>query len=102
MTRRLLGALLLVAVAAACGGSSEPTAAETRDDIAAQMVEAGLDADAADCYAEIVVDEIGVDALQDVDFSDDEPSAELGEQLATAAQQAQEECDVDAGQPGSG
>jgi hypothetical protein len=102
MTRRLLGALVLVAVAAACGGSSEPTAAETRDDIAAQMVEAGLDADAADCFAEIVVDEVGVDALQDVDFSDDEPSAALGEQLATAAQQAQEECDLDAGQPGSG
>ena len=102
MIRRLLGATLLVLVVAACGGGDEPTAEETRDDIASQMVEAGLDREAAECFADHVVDEVGVDALQDVEFSADEPSGELGAQLVAAAQAARDDCDLGEGQPGSG
>ena len=37
----------------------------------------GFDEETADCFAQIVVDEVGVEELQDVDLSADEPPEEL-------------------------
>jgi len=54
----------------------------------------GLDAEAADCYAEIIVDEVGVEALKDVDLSADVPPEELQDDISAAAVRAAEECDL--------
>ena len=53
-----------------------------------------LDAEAADCYAEIIVDEVGVEALKDIDLTADEPPEELQDEIATAATRAADECDL--------
>lgn len=55
----------------------------------------GLPADEADCFAGILIDEIGVEELEDVDFNDEEPPEELRAQIAEAATIAIDECDID-------
>ncbi len=54
----------------------------------------GFDEETADCFAEIVVDEVGVEELQDVDLTADEPPEELQDEIAAAAVRAGEECDL--------
>ena len=80
----LLGAaasVCLVFAAAACGGDDGGGSSEA--DLVDELSETlqtgggGLDAEAADCYAEIIVDEVGADALKDIDLSADEPPEEL-------------------------
>jgi hypothetical protein len=99
---RVLGAaasLCLVLTLAACGGSDE----ESEEDLVDQLSEtlqsgsAGFDAEAADCFAEIVVDEVGVDELRDVDLGADEPPEELQDEIAAATVRAAEECDLGGG-----
>jgi hypothetical protein len=92
--RQLLAAALLVTVPAACAGGSDPSEAEVVEDVAAQLVETGMEQEAADCFAAIVVEEVGVDVIEDVDFSADEPPAGVGEDLVAAAQRAAEDCDL--------
>ncbi len=89
------GLLLGLALAGCSGGEDDKTEAELVDDLSA-VIESDerFDADAADCLAQIVVDEVGVDELQDLDLADDEPSAEVGEAIAAAAQRAADECDI--------
>ena len=86
---------LLLGVAA-CGGDE----GESEEDIVEQLSETlqsggdGFDEETADCFAEIVVDEVGVEELQDIDLSADEPPEELQEEIAAAAVRAAEECDL--------
>lgn len=91
-----LAALLLVAGLAACGGDQERSADDIEADIAAQLEEGGLDAEAADCVAGVIVDEIGADELRDVDFSAEEPPADLEDDIAAATLAAIDECDLGA------
>lgn len=95
----LLGAaacLCLVFATTACGGDSGgDSEADIVEDLSQTLQgEGGLDAEAADCYAEIVVDEVGADALKDVDLSADEPPEELQDEITAAAARAAEECDL--------
>lgn len=96
----LLGAaasLCLVLATTACGGDSDgDSEADIVDDLSQtlQGEGAGLDAEAADCYAEIIVDEVGAEALKDVDLSADEPPEELQDEITAAAVRAAEECDL--------
>lgn len=90
-----LGATILALVAAGCaGGDTSDADVEVR--IADQLTERGLDAEAATCFAEILVDEVGADELRDVDFSAEEPPRALAEELAAAAITASADCDIDA------
>jgi hypothetical protein len=96
-TGALAAAVVLVLGLAACGdddgGSSE---ADIKAEIAEQLAEDGtLDEETAECFADVIVDEIGADELEDVDFSDAEPPAGLQEEFAGAAVKAIDECDLD-------
>ena len=81
----------------ACGSDSD-------DDAEADLIEdlsqtlqgdaVGFDEEAADCYAAIVVDEVGVEALKDVDLSAEVPPKELQDEIVTAAARGAEECDL--------
>jgi hypothetical protein len=95
---RAASVLCLVVGAAACGGDSdEKTEAELVDDISEVLQgdgQLGLDEDQAECWAEIIVDEAGADALNDLDLSESEPPTELQEQITAAAQRAVEDCGI--------
>lgn len=94
--------LVLVLGLSACGddggGNSE---ADIKDKISEQLAEGGqLDDETADCFAGVIVDEIGADRLEDVDFSAEEPPKGLEEDFGAAAIKALDECDLDLGAPG--
>lgn len=94
---------MAVAVAAflLLGGDDDSSNVETQ--LASRIFEESdgeLTRDQADCIAGIFVDEIGEDALRDVDFDADEPPPELAEAFTTVGFQAFEECDIDSGLTG--
>lgn len=85
----------LIAVLSACaGGSDDRSAEDIQADIAAQLADNGMDEASAECVAGVVVDEIGEDDLKDVDFTAEEPPADLQEDITAAAQAAIAECDL--------
>jgi hypothetical protein len=96
----LLGAAALLCLgfaATACGGDSgDKSEADLVDELSEtlQGEGGGLDAEAADCYAAIIVDEVGVDALKDVDLTADQPPEELQDDITAAAVRAADECDL--------
>lgn len=96
MLRPLLGALaalIALALTGCSGGNDSP--ADVKADVAAQMAERGFNDEQADCFANIVVDELGAENVKDLDFSNDEPPAGQEEDYAAAALKALTDCDVD-------
>lgn len=86
--------LSLALGAAACGGDDGDSEAELKDQLTGMLERAGRIApDAADCYADIVIEDVGVEELQDVDLSATVPG-ELAEEIAAATKRADEECDL--------
>jgi hypothetical protein len=93
---RLLGvaaSLCLLLGATACSGNE---ADESEDDIVNDLSQAlqdgGVDAESADCQAAAIVDDLGVDALKDIDLSAEEPPEELQDELVAAAGRASDAC----------
>ena len=92
--------LPLAALSGACSQQDDPTADELQEDLAEELREQDgeLSADEADCYAGLLVaeiedrEELGLEAVNDVDFSDEEPSADLADAIAAAAADARAEC----------
>jgi hypothetical protein len=80
----------------ACGGDKEKSEDEIRQDLSEnlQAGDAGVDEDAADCFADVIIDEVGLERLRDIDLSDDSPQDGSDEDLAAAAIRATEECDL--------
>jgi hypothetical protein len=95
-TRSLLGAALAIGLLlSACGGSDDKKSAEElKVELSDTLQNAsnGLPADRADCFADIIVDDIGAEALQDVDLSADEPPKAIQDDLISAASVADEQC----------
>ena len=77
----------------ACTQQDDPTEAELKDDLVNELreVDTELTADQADCYAGLLVDEVGVKDIVDVGFSA-EPPDEIADEVADAAVAAREEC----------
>ncbi len=96
-TRFLVAA---VALTLAIGGACSDDEGDSEADLKAQLSETlqsggdGFDEETADSFADIVIDEVGVERLQDVDLSADEPPEELQEEIASAAVRAADECDL--------
>lgn len=93
MLRLLIASCATVALTACSGGGANQADIEAK--IAAQIVEEGLSAKQAACFAGVIVDEIGVDRLKDVDFSADTPPADLQDDVISASMTAIERCDID-------
>lgn len=89
-------ALVALTALSACGGGDDPSAEDIEAEISAQLAEGGLAEDDADCVAGVIVDEIGVDQLEDVDFSAEEPPAELEDDISAATLTAIDECGLTA------
>jgi len=94
----LLGAAACLAlVSAACGGGGDD---KSRADVKAELSKSlqaggtGFDAASADCFADIVIDEVGLEEMRKVDLSADEPPEALQDDIAAAAQRAADECDL--------
>ena len=85
--------------AAACGGDSGQSEEELVDDLSETLQSGGqgFGEKEADCFAKIVVEEVGVEELQDVDITADEPPPELQDEIAKAAVRATDECDLSEG-----
>jgi hypothetical protein len=83
---------------AACAGSGDESEADLVEDVSASLQgqAVGLDEEAADSCAEIIVDEVGVEALKDIDLSAEVPPEELQEEIVAAAARGAEECDLPA------
>jgi hypothetical protein len=84
----------------ACGGSKGTSEADIKADVAAQLADNGLDKVAAECFAGVLVDDMGADKLKDVDFSADTPPAGQEDEFAAAAMKALSTCKIDAGSLG--
>lgn len=98
MRLSLFAAPVLVAglVLGACS-SKDPSAKDVREDlsVALQKGPDGLTEKQADCFAGLLVKELGVEAINDIDFTDSEPSAELAEAIASVAVTAGAACQID-------
>ncbi|MET0728702.1 MAG: DUF2510 domain-containing protein [Acidimicrobiales bacterium] len=99
------GILAIVAIIAAVALLSGGDDDDERDRIHAELVasiseEGGLSDADADCFADHLIDEIGVDRLKDVDFDADEPPADLEDDLTAASFSGLEACNIDAGSDG--
>ncbi len=98
----LLGAaaaLCLLGGAAGCGGGDDD---KSEAEIKAELVENlrdgedGLDEETAECFADVIIEEVGVDELRDVDLTADEPPEEIQEEVTAAGSRAVTECDFGA------
>jgi hypothetical protein len=94
----LLGAAaaLLLLVAAGCGSDEGDSRADIKADLSEtlQRGDDGFDKATADCFADLVIDEVGLEEMQDVDLSAAEPPAEIEDEIITAAQRLPDECDA--------
>lgn len=96
--RAVTGAAVGVALilgASACAGSDDKSEADIKKELSATLrgdESSGLDTDTADCFAQAIIDEVGVERLRDVDLSADAPPPELATDIAAAAATAAEKC----------
>ena len=95
--RLLAAATLALCTVAACGGQEEDSESEVKEQLSEALQRNGsFEEDAADCYADIVIEELGIERVRDVEMSADEPPAALAELTAEATQRADEECELEA------
>ena len=89
-------AVAILSLGACAGGTKE---AKSEEDIHASLSEHfqtdGLSEKQADCYADLVIDEVGVDALKDAEVGDKEPPTKQQAAYAKAALRAVDECEID-------
>jgi len=91
-----LAVVLFVAVGAGCGGNDDNSPESVRDDLTEDLQSTlGLSKDDADCFAGVLVDEVGAEELAAVDFTADEPPEDLAEEISAAALSAVEDCEID-------
>lgn len=92
----VLGATaVLLLTAGACGGSNDQLSeADIKQELSANFQSGGdgLTKEQADCYADLLIEEAGVDKLKDIDLSADTPPAEIQDAVATASEKAIDEC----------
>jgi hypothetical protein len=81
----LAASLCLLLGASACGGDNKASEEDIVKELSATLQAGGegFDEETADCFAKIVVDEVGLEELQDIDISED-PPPELQDEIAAA------------------
>jgi hypothetical protein len=97
---RVLAAAALVLGAGACAGDEGESEADIKEELSETLQrssEGFEDRQLADCFADIVIEQVGVEELQDLELSAEEPPAEVEEKIAEAAIRAREECGEETG-----
>jgi len=91
----LAASLCLLVSLAACSGDNKASEKDILLDLSKTLQAGGqgFDKDTADCFAQIVVDEVGLEELQDIDL-DEPPPDELQDEIAAATIRGAQECDV--------
>jgi hypothetical protein len=82
----------------ACSQAKDPSAKDLRKDVSSQLQKGddALTKTQADCYAKLIVDELGAARVNDIDFKAKEPSKSMAKDLAAVAVTARTECQIDA------
>lgn len=94
----LLGAtasLCLIFGSAGCGGEDKDRSeADIKKDLSANLQDndPDLDKETADCFAEVIIGEVGLEKIRNIDLTDDEPPGGDDEAIAAAARRAVEDC----------
>lgn len=83
--------LAAAATLSACGDGGGSSADDIRADVAEQIADQGYTQEQAECMADVVVDELGADAIEDVSFSAEDPEG-LTDEVVEASLKAQEDC----------
>lgn len=97
---RALAAAALLVGASACGGDDGESEADIKEQLSETLQRGGAgfdDQETADCFADIVIDEVGIEELQDLELSAEEPPEEIEAKIADAAIRAGEECGGETG-----
>ena len=92
----LVLALSLGAGACSSGGDDDDDPEDVRKKLSEELREGDstFTKAQADCFADVLIDEVGADEIADVDFSDPEPPEELQEAFASAAVKAVADCNI--------
>ena len=89
-------ALCLALGTAACGSSgNDKSEADIKKELSATLQSSAggsIDKATADCFAGLVIDQVGVEELNKVDLSASEPPAELRDKITKAAARVAAEC----------
>lgn len=87
----------IVVAALLLGGDDDGGDDDIRAQLASQLKDgSGLSQAQAECVADSVVDDLGADRFEGVDFSADEPPPGLSEDLFDAAFDSFDKCEIDA------
>src|SRR5690606_16471020 len=87
--------LVLGWTAGACGSSDDDP-----EDVRAELIEQlrsddqGFSKAQSECFADVLIDEVGADELADIDFSESEPPEELQGAFGRAAIKAVADCKI--------
>lgn len=93
----MAAALGLVLSLSGCGGTKDKSEADIKKELSQALRgsdAAGFDTATADCFAQIIIDEVGLKELQDVKLTADQPDSDLQDQIAAASARAANECDL--------
>lgn len=92
----ILAVVAIVVAALLLGGDDGGGEDDIRAQLASQLRGgSGLSHEQAECVADAVIDDLGADRFDGVDFGADEPPPELADDLFTAAFDSFERCDID-------
>ena len=94
ITTAVAGSLLFT-LAACGGGGDEPDEAALQEELSAAFQEDGGTEEQGDCFAKILIDEVGLEEMADLDLNADAPPAEIEDDLLAATTRAVEECNLD-------
>lgn len=92
----LLALLAFALLLGACGKPKAPSADKVREELSIELRDAtpSLTKVQADCYADLLVKEIGAKKINDLDLTDKEPAPDVAKDIATAATAASTECGI--------
>ncbi len=94
----LIGSLAgLALLASACSGAKDPTAAQLQDKISKELRAAPgatLTVTQADCYAKLLVQDVGAKTINKIDLKNASPDPAVAKTIADAAIAARSECNL--------
>src|SRR3546814_14093048 len=99
------GTIAVASLLAACGGGdSDDSPEELQEKLAEELLDSGIGMsdEQAECFDGVLVEEIGADELNDVDFTADEQPEALDEAFGAASLTAVDKCEFDPASLGRG